>query len=96
MHPEAEHAEMKQMLKRNTELLEENNRLLHKLHRNAVWGFWLRVIFYGIFLGLPFLLYFYVIAPYLASMESSYGGALERLESLSNLEVLERFIKEQP
>ncbi len=96
MHPEAEHAEMKQMLKRNTELLEENNRLLHKLHRNAVWGFWLRVLFYGIFLGLPFLLYFYFIAPYLASMESSYGGALERLESLSNLEVLERFIKEQP
>ncbi len=96
MHPEAEHAEMKQVLKRNTELLEENNRLLHKLHRNAVWGFWLRVLFYGIFLGLPFLLYFYFIAPYLASMESSYGGALERLESLSNLEVLERFIKEQP
>jgi hypothetical protein len=96
MHPEAEHAEMKQVLKRNTELLEENNRLLRKMHRNAIWGFWLRVIFYGLFLGLPFLFYFYFVAPYVASLEESYGGALEQLESLSNIEMLQRFLETQP
>ncbi len=95
MHPEAEHAEMKQMLKRNTELLEENNRLLRKMHRNAIWGFWLRVLFYGIFLGLPFVMYFYIVAPYLASMESTYGSALEQLESLSNIDVIRQFVESQ-
>jgi hypothetical protein len=92
MHPEAEHAEMKRLLERNYELLKENNRLLKKLHRNAVWGMWIRVIGYALILGAPVALYFYVLEPYLMSMGSSVDSLRSMLEQIPNFE---QFLRDQ-
>jgi uncharacterized membrane protein (DUF106 family) len=72
MPPDNQSPEMKQLLKKNRELLEENNELLKKIHRNALWSFWLRVVWYVFLIGLPFALYFYVLEPYFDALGSSY------------------------
>ena len=64
--------EIRYILEQNTALLKENNLLLKKMHRNAVWGFWFKVLWYVLLLGLPFALYFYVLEPYFTALGSSY------------------------
>ena len=64
--------EIKEILKRQTILLQENNVLLKKLHRKAVWEFWFRIVWYVALVGLPFALYFYVLEPYFTALGSSY------------------------
>lgn len=64
--------EFRSLLVRNTQLLEENNQLLRKVHRNSILGFWFRVIWYVILLGLPLFLYYYLLQPYLHALGNSY------------------------
>lgn len=66
------HAELKELILENSKLLQENNRLLRKIHRNNLIEFWIRVCWYILLIGLPFALYFYVLEPYFTAMGSSY------------------------
>lgn len=70
---EISNIEIKYLLEKNTELLKENNMLLRKMYRNSVWGFWFRILWYVVLLGLPFALYFYVLEPYFTAMGASYS-----------------------
>ncbi len=72
MPPENLLIEMKHLLEKNTKLLEENQVLLKKMHRSAVWGMWIRIIWYVMLVGLPFALYFYILEPYFTALGSSY------------------------
>ncbi len=72
MEHENDHAELKRLILENTAILKENNRLLHKIHRNGLIEFWTRVAWYILLIGLPFALYFYVLEPYFTAMGSSY------------------------
>lgn len=72
MEPDTSHTEIKELLEKNAELVEENNKLLKKIHRNAVVGIWIRVTWYVLLIGLPFALYFYILEPYFAAMGASY------------------------
>lgn len=56
----------------NTRLLEDNNRLLRKIHRNYLWSMWMTVLWYVLLIGLPFALYFYILQPYFEALGSSY------------------------
>ncbi|MFT5036882.1 MAG: membrane protein insertase Oxa1/YidC/SpoIIIJ [Candidatus Azotimanducaceae bacterium] len=85
---DAEHGEMKALLKRNSELIEENNKLLKKLHRNAVWGFWMRIVWYAVLIGLPFALYFYVLEPYFTALGSDYEIFKAGMQELPGLKTL--------
>ncbi len=64
--------ELRYILEKNTELLKENNLLLRKMYRNSVIGFWFKVLWLMLLVGLPFALYFYVLEPYFTAMGSSY------------------------
>lgn len=72
MPPNSTQTELKTSIDKNTELLEDNNRLLRKLHKYEVMGFWFRIVWYAILIGLPFALYFYVLEPYFTALGSSY------------------------
>ena len=72
-------------------LLTENNRLLKKLHRNAIIEFWVRILWYLILIGLPFALYFYILEPYLGTIKESLkqfqvgaGGPFPGLEMIES------------
>lgn len=71
MQPDSQ-SELKSLLEKNTLLLQENNVLLKKIHRNGIVGFWVRVTWYVVLIGLPFALYFYVLEPYFTALGSSY------------------------
>lgn len=73
MKPEqSEHDSIRELLLENQRLLAENNQLLKKLHRNAVVSFWVRLAWFFFVIGLPFVLYFYVIEPYFDALGSSF------------------------
>lgn len=72
MPPGHKHREMKEVLEDNNRLIAENNQLLKKLHRNARWSFWIRIVWYLLLFGLPFALYFYILEPYFELLGSSY------------------------
>lgn len=67
-----EHQQIKDLLLENQRLLGENNELLKKIRRNAVWAFWMRLVWTLILLGVPFVLYYFVIEPYFDSLGSSF------------------------
>ena len=72
MPPDMSHAELKATVEKNQMLLEENNKLLKKMNRNATIGLWMRIIWYVLLVGLPFALYFYILEPYFTALGSSY------------------------
>lgn len=64
--------ELERLMKENSQLLEENNTLLKKIHRNGLIGFWVRILWYVLLIGLPFALYFYVLEPYFSALGSNF------------------------
>jgi len=67
-----EHGELKALILENQQLLAENNLILKKMRRVAIWDFALRMVMMALFLGLPLLVYYYAIAPYYESLESAF------------------------
>ncbi len=67
-----EHQQMKQLMDENKRLLTENNDILKKMYRTAWWSFVFRVIWTLIFLGAPFIVYYYIVEPYFTSLGSSF------------------------
>jgi hypothetical protein len=84
MEPNSEHAELKSLILENQRLLQENNEILKKMHRSAVRHFWFNIAYIVVFLGLPVIVYYYLLAPYLETFESAMpqSDTLEELKSL--------------
>ncbi|MBP6881792.1 MAG: hypothetical protein KBC35_04160 [Candidatus Pacebacteria bacterium] len=73
MVPEVEeNQQLRELILENQRLLSENNQLLKKMNRRSVIGFWLRLAWTMILIGLPFVLYYYVLEPYFTSLGSSF------------------------
>ena len=66
--------EIKDLLEKNTILIEQNNKLLKKLYRYQVWGFWFTLLWYVVLIISPLALYFYVFEPYLEAWNASYDS----------------------
>jgi Trk-type K+ transport system membrane component len=77
-----EHGDMKALILENQRLLGENNKLLKKLYRNAVITFWIRLLWIGIVIGLPFLIYFYLVEPYFEAFGSSFSTFQSGLQEI--------------
>jgi hypothetical protein len=73
MQPEKNgHEHITELLQQNQRLLAENNQLLKQLKRNATVTLWFRIIWFFIIIGLPFVLYYFIIEPYFEAMGSSF------------------------
>lgn len=79
LEQQREHEDIKNFLAENKKLLEENNALLKKLHRNATWNFWLRVVWYALLLGLPFAIYF-MFAPVFSAYFTALGSDYDKFQ----------------
>jgi hypothetical protein len=71
MSPE-EHTELMRLLKESNELARSNNELLRKLYRHTIIGLVLRFVWYGLLIGLPFALYYFLIEPYFNAFGANY------------------------
>ena len=87
------HTELKRQLEKNSELLEENNRLLRKIHRNGLLTFWMRMLWYILLIGLPFALYFYVLEPYFTALGSNYEVFKAGIQEIPGLKQFEMFLE---
>jgi hypothetical protein len=67
-----ENYDIRQLLLENQKLLADNNRILKKLHRSSVISFWLKIFWIAVVIGLPFVLYYFVIEPYFGVLGSSF------------------------
>jgi hypothetical protein len=73
-------------------LLRENNELLKKLHRHNVIGFWVRITWYALLIGLPFAVYFYVLEPYFNAFGANYETFRQGMAEIPGLKGLEHFL----
>ncbi len=87
-----DHASLLEIARANNVLLEENNQMLKKMIRDARIAFWFKVALYALMLGLPFILFYYFLSPYLglvsgSSSTQSTGGMvdLEQLQGVVDL-----------
>lgn len=64
--------QIKSLMLENQRLIIENNQLLKKMNRRSIIGFWFRLLWTLFIIGLPFVLYFYVLEPYFESLGSSF------------------------
>jgi hypothetical protein len=73
--------EMKELL----ELTKDNNKLLHKMRRHAIYGNIMRLFYWAIILGGPVVIYYYFLQPYLADVMEAYSGIQRGVDSVQNL-----------
>lgn len=77
-----EHQLLQELMLENQRLLTDNNQLLKKMYRRSVINFWFRIASTLIFIGVPFVLYYYVIEPYFENMGSSFSTFQEGLQEI--------------
>lgn len=65
--------EERQILIQTSRMVEENNKLLRKMHRAAIWGRIMHFLYWLIIIGLSFGA-FYLIQPYVETVQKSIGG----------------------
>lgn len=66
--------DLKTLLKKNLELTQENNALLRKMRRSAIYGNILKVVWLAIIIGLPVYIYYAFLQPYVGQLLEVYSG----------------------
>ena len=65
--------EERQLLIQTSRLVEENNKILRKMHRAALWGRLWHVLYWTVIIGASVGAY-YFIQPYVEQVQGVYGG----------------------
>jgi hypothetical protein len=79
---EQEYRRLYELMLENQRLLTENHSLLKKMRRASIISFWFRVFWTLFIIGVPFILYFYVIEPYFDAFGSSIEEFREGLQEV--------------
>ncbi len=64
-----------QILREILEKTEENNKMLHKMHRSLLWGRIFRIFYWTLIIGGSIGIYYY-LSPYLQSLFNTYQSLL--------------------
>jgi hypothetical protein len=91
MEDRNQHEQILTILTENNRLLAENNEMLKKMRRAARMGFIFRIIWLGIIIGGPLIIYWYFIQPFLAALPFASGEA-ELFES--QLETWQEYLQQ--
>ncbi len=76
--------EEQRMLRESLALGKENNELLKKLYRGALWGRAIKIVYWVVILGVSFGALFF-LKPYLETLQGVYGGFQETQTNVKNL-----------
>ncbi len=82
IHDKDERQMLQELMLENQRLLTENNELLKKLRKTSIFNLWLKLIWISFLIGLPFVLYYFVIEPWFESFGSSYETFEQGLREL--------------
>lgn len=78
--------ETQELVQENIRLTRENNRLLKKLWRAEVFGFWSKVLFLAIMIGVPVFVYRYYLADYVQDMQNMYQEIRDGVTSFEGIQ----------
>lgn len=84
--------DLRKILDRQNTLIEDNNRLLHKLYRFEMINFWSKAVWMILLIGLPFALYYYVLEPYFTALGSSYDTFSAGINEIPGIKHLNEWI----
>ncbi|MEK7134470.1 MAG: hypothetical protein AAB805_01895 [Patescibacteria group bacterium] len=70
-----------QLLRDILEKTEENNKMLHKMHRTLIWGRVFRIFYWTLIIGGSIGAYFY-LSPYLQSLFDTYQSLITGVGTL--------------
>ncbi|KKW11235.1 MAG: hypothetical protein UY50_C0018G0003 [Parcubacteria group bacterium GW2011_GWA2_49_9] len=73
--------EERQLLIQTSRLVEENNKILRKMHRAALWGRIMRILYWAVIIALSVGAY-YFIQPYVEQVQGIYGGVKGDVENI--------------
>jgi len=76
--------EVKELLRRNAKLSEDNNALLHKMHRGAVVSRWFRLLYWAAIVIVAIVGYYYA-EPYLQKVIDLYNAAQQEIQSVNSV-----------
>lgn len=65
---------LERLLRENLKVAKENNRRLRDIQRSMFLGGVIRLLVWAVILGLPFIIYFTVLKPYVDSATELYEG----------------------
>lgn len=82
---ESSSQEIKELLLKNQELLKDNNVLLHKMHRSAMWATAFRVVWFAIIIGVPVGIYYFVLEPNVANMRDAIDVMIQGAKDVSGM-----------
>jgi len=77
--------DLKTLLKRNLELTQENNALLRKMRRSAIYRNIMKVVWLAIIIGLPVYIYYYFLQPYIVQLLELYRDVETGTSEIRNL-----------
>ena len=66
--------EAKNLLERNLRVSEENNKLLKKIRHSMIIRNLMTIVYWAIIIGIPIILYYYVLEPYFNQVSNTYTG----------------------
>lgn len=73
---------IQELVLENHLLLSENNELLKKMNKINNWSFGLRVVWFLILLGVPFIAYYYLVEPLVDSEGSAFESIWVGLQNI--------------
>ena len=77
--------ELDDLVRENIKLTKQNNKLLRKLWRSQILGFWSRILFFAIIIGVPVILYQYFLVDYVGQVRTTieeFQGNLNAIKEL--------------
>ncbi len=73
--------QIEKLLEENLKVVKENHELLEKMHRIHMYTFWVKFAWFLIILGMPVLMYYVVVQPYV----QAFGGHADEIgQALKN------------
>lgn len=96
-----EDQKLERLVKENLRLAKENNRRLRSIQRGMFLGGMVRLLLTAVILGLPILIYFSVIKPYIDDATNTFEGiktgetSILDLVNIPGITVFEEQFKEQ-
>jgi hypothetical protein len=57
--------DIKKLLEENLKVVKQNHEILEKIHKVYMYTLWMKVLWFAIIVGVPFILYYFLIEPYL-------------------------------
>lgn len=84
MDEDTDIAELKELVRRNTLLAQDTNKMVHQIRRSGRWGTLFSIIWWALILGASAYSYYVYVQPYVDQIVKVYGSTQNAERQLQN------------